>query len=97
MTAIIIGRMQVHSRDWMADYFEKIPLVVEAHSGRFLVRGGDPEKLEGDERLPDAAFILEFPDREHAKKFWDSDEFQKLAVLRRSGSTLDAFLVDKLP
>ena len=55
--------MQIHSRGWMTDYFEKIPLVVEAHRGRFLVRGGDPERLEGDGRLPDAAFILEFPDR----------------------------------
>lgn len=97
MPAIIIGRMQIHGRDWMADYFEKIPLVVEAHGGRFLVRGGDPENLEGKGQVPDAAFILEFPDREHAKKFWDSDEFQELAVLRRSGSTLHAFLVDKLP
>ena len=69
MTAYIIGQMHIHERDWMEDYFSKIPSVVEAHRGRFIVRGGDPEKLEGDADLPDAAFILEFPDRMHATNF----------------------------
>lgn len=97
MTAFVIGRMQIHSRDWMAEYFEKIPSVVDNHGGHFIVRGGNPERLEGSAQLPDAAFIIAFPDRAHAKTFWDSDDFQKLAKLRRSGSTLDAILVDKLP
>ncbi|WP_323782610.1 DUF1330 domain-containing protein [Thalassovita sp.] len=97
MTAFIIGQMQIHSRDWMEEYFSKIPDVVTAHSGQFLVRGGDPERLEGESQLPDAAFIIEFPDRHCAKSFWSSAAFQKLATLRRSGSTLNAIVVDKLP
>ena len=96
MTAFIIGQMQIHSRDWMDKSFSKIPEVVARHRGQFLVRGGDPETLEGDNALPDAAFIIEFPDRSFAKDFWGSKEFQALAVLRRTGSTLNAILVDKL-
>jgi uncharacterized protein (DUF1330 family) len=97
MTACVIGQMQIHSRDWMEEYFLKIPRIVSDNKGKFLVRGGDPEHLEGDNRLPDAAFVIEFPDRDHARAFWNSDEFQSLAILRRSGSTLNSFLVDKLP
>lgn len=97
MTAFVIGQMQIHSRDWMEEYFAKIPLVVSDNQGKFLVRGGDPEHLEGDNTIPDAAFIIEFPDREHARTFWNSDAFQALAVLRRTGSALNALLVDKLP
>ncbi|WP_263390438.1 DUF1330 domain-containing protein [Ruegeria marisflavi] len=96
MTAFVIGQMQIHSRDWMDEYFAKIPDVVARHRGQFLVRGGDPESLEGDNALPDAAFIIEFPDRSFAKDFWGSKEFQALAVLRRTGSSLNAILVDKL-
>ena len=96
MTAFVIGQMQIHSRDWMDEYFSKIPEVVARHRGQFLVRGGDPESLEGDSALPDAAFIIKFPDRSFAKDFWGSKEFQALAVLRRTGSTLNAILVDKL-
>lgn len=96
MTAFVIGQMQIHSRGWMDAYFAVIPDVVEKHSGQFLVRGGDPEVLEGTAELPDAAFVIQFPDRTHAKGFWNSDAFQKLAQLRRTGSTLNAILVDKL-
>jgi len=97
MTAFVIGRMQIDRRDWMAEYFERIPDLVAAHGGRFLVRGGNPGHLEGDGTVPDAAFILEFPDRDHANGFWSSPEFQELAKLRRSGSKLNAILVDGLP
>ena len=97
MTAFVIGQMDIHSRDWMDEYFAKIPTVVADNSGKFMVRGGDPEHLEGEKKLPDAAFIIEFPDREHERRFWASDEFQALAILRRSGSSLNAILVDKLP
>ncbi|GGF81545.1 Uncharacterized conserved protein, DUF1330 family [Mameliella alba] len=96
MGAFVIGQMQIHSRDWMEAYFAKIPAVVAAHSGEFLVRDGAPEHLEGDNPLPDAAFILAFPDRDHARAFWNSAEFQELARLRRSGSSLNAVLVDRL-
>lgn len=97
MSAFVIGQMQIHTRTWMEEYFAKIPRVVSDNKGEFLVRGGDPEHLEGDTQLPDAAFIIEFPDRDCARAFWNSDEFQALAVLRRSGSTLNSILVDKLP
>ncbi|MBW4984541.1 DUF1330 domain-containing protein [Mameliella sp. CS4] len=97
MGAFVIGQMQIHSRDWMEEYFAKIPEVVAAHSGAFLVRGGAPEPMEGDNPLPDAAFVIAFPDRQHARDFWNSAEFQALAKLRRSGSTLNAVLVDRLP
>ena len=96
MTAFVIGQMMIHSRDWMEEYFSRIPDVVAHHRGAFRVRGGAPARLEGETPLPDAAFIIEFPDRDHATAFWNSDAFQELAVLRRSGSTLNAILVDGL-
>ena len=96
MSVFVIGRMQIHSRDWMDEYFSKVPSLIESHAGRFLVRGGNPAKLEGEGVLPDAAFVLEFPDREHVLSFWNSEEFQPLITLRQSGSTLNAIMVDCL-
>lgn len=58
MAATVIGRMQIHHREWMAAYFATVPALVEHHGGRFLVRGGDPQTLEGREALPDATFVL---------------------------------------
>lgn len=94
MKAYIIGRMKIHSRGWMEEYFSKVPALIEAHSGRFVVRGGNPKRLEGEENPPDAAFILEFPSRDHALGFWHSPEFKPLIELRQSGSSLEAMVVD---
>ena len=96
MTAFIIGHMQIHSRDWMEEYFSKISDVIEENNGQLLMRGFSPEHMQGSVELPDASFILEFPDREHASRFWNSEEFQKLLMPDRSGAMIDASLVDKI-
>lgn len=94
MTAFIIGQMTIENRDWMEAYFAEIPDVVARHQGSFSVRGGNPTRMEGEAALPDAAFVIRFPDRAHAEAFWSCDDFQRLAKLRRSGSSLNAILVD---
>ena len=97
MTAFIVGRMQIHNRDWMEAYFSKVPALIEAHGGMFLAKGGEPQCLEGDEVAPDAAFILKFPSREAALGFWNSDTFAPLVKLRQTGSSLQAQLYSGLP
>lgn len=94
MVAFVIGQMEIHDREWMDEYFSEVPSLVEGHAGRFVVRGGDPAWLEGEKRSPDAAFIIEFPDRQHALDFWHSEAFKPLIRLRQSGSTLNAIVVD---
>ncbi len=97
MSALIIGQMEILNQDWMDEYFSKVPKLIESYSGTFLVKGGNPEKLEGTNTLPDAAFIIEFPDRDHANAFWNSDAFKPLIKLRQTGSKLNAILVDRSP
>lgn len=92
MSAYIVGRMRILNRDWMDEYFSQVPALIEAHGGRFLVKGGEPGQLEGSDTLPDAAFILHFPDRASAEAFWHSDAFAPLIKLRQTGSELEAQL-----
>ncbi len=94
MKSYIVGRMKIQSQEWMQEYFSKVPSLIEEHGGHFLVRGGNPGLLEGEEALPDATFILEFPSRTHANNFWESEAFQPLIKLRQSGSSLEAMVVD---
>jgi uncharacterized protein (DUF1330 family) len=97
MSVFMIGRMEIHTRDWVEEYFAKVPAIIESFGGRFVVRGGDPSRLEGAAPLPDAVFVLEFPDRDRAEAFWHSDAFAPLVTLRQSGSSLEALLVDCVP
>ena len=84
--------MKIHNRDWMEEYFAKVPDLIEAHGGVFLVKGGEPERLEGDDAVPDAAFVIRFPTRDAALGFWNSEEFAPLVKLRQTGSELQAQL-----
>jgi len=96
MTAYVVGRMNIQTRDWMEEYFAKVPALIEEHGGEFLVKGGEPQSLEGDDAPPDAAFVITFPSSEAALGFWNSKEFAPLVELRQTGSTLEAQLYSGL-
>jgi uncharacterized protein (DUF1330 family) len=94
MAAYIVGRLQVTHLDWVGEYIPKVSKLISEHGGRFLVRRGDPVQIEGDEPAPDAAIIIEFPDRDTALRFWNSPEFAPLVELRQTGSHMEATLLD---
>ena len=95
VSAFIIGRLQIDNRDWMEEYFSKAPPLVESYGGVFLVGGGNPVKLEGDDKFPVEAFVVEFPSREQALAFWHSEAYAPLIKLRQTGSRLNAIVVDR--
>jgi len=66
---------------------------VANHGGRFLVRGGEHEVLEGDWEAV-RLVVMEFPDAAAARAWWESDEYEAIKPLRRGASTTDIVLVD---
>ena len=51
MAAYIIGRIEVTDPEAYKEYIAKVPDTVQRHGGRYLVRGGASEVLEGS--MPD--------------------------------------------
>ncbi|MGH9041092.1 MAG: DUF1330 domain-containing protein, partial [Acidimicrobiia bacterium] len=64
--------------------YEKFKALAEpaiaAHGGRYLVRGGALEALEGD--WHSRIIVLEFDTREAALEFYNSDEYQAAREIR---------------
>jgi uncharacterized protein (DUF1330 family) len=67
--------------------------VVHRHGGRFLVRGGDVEVLEG-EWDPQRIVVMEFPDEAAARAWYDDPDYERLRALRQSASDTDVILVE---
>jgi uncharacterized protein (DUF1330 family) len=65
-------------------YTSKAAPNVVAAGGRFVVRGGDIEVLEGDPPPPRAS-ILEFPTREAARAWYFSDDYTGSVSSRKVG------------
>jgi uncharacterized protein (DUF1330 family) len=64
---------------------------VEQYGGRYLVRGGASEVLEGD-RVPRRLVVLEFPDAEAARRWYQSPEYTD-AKARRDGAATGSFIL----
>lgn len=69
---------------------------VAAYGGRYLVRGGATETLEGDWR-PLRFVILEFPTVEQGRAWWTSTEYAPAKALRQTCADTEMLLVDGLP
>jgi uncharacterized protein (DUF1330 family) len=96
MPAFAIGRLKVSDPSWVEEYRPKTAALVEKHGGRYLVRGGKMERIEGNTPLPDVLVVLEFPSMERAKAWYNDPEYAPLIKLRQKGSDLDFVLVEGL-
>ena len=94
MAAYLVGRLQMRDPAWMAEYGPKTTELVTKHGGRFLVRGGASERLEGNTPVPSRIVVLEFPSMAQAKAFHNDPAYAPLIKLRQSGSDLDLVAVE---
>jgi uncharacterized protein (DUF1330 family) len=85
MPAYVIGEIEVTDTAAYDDYRKQVPATVEKYGGRFVVRGGRSEALEGG-WSPKRLVVLEFPSMEQALKWYRSPEYAPLIALRQRGS-----------
>ncbi len=87
MPAYIIVEVEITEPAGYEDYKRQTPISLAQYGGRFIVRGGHAENLEGD-WIPNRIVVLEFPSAEQAKKWWSSAEYAPAKALRqRCGRT----------
>src|SRR5579871_181654 len=83
MPVYVLSWVKVQDREALGRYASQVGPVLARHGGRFLFAGGGSESLEGDWN-PEAMAIIEFPTREDALRWHDSDEYAPLIELRRA-------------
>jgi uncharacterized protein (DUF1330 family) len=93
MPAYLIVETDIHDPEQYERYKAASPGAVAAGGGRFVVRGGELAVLEGDWQ-PSRLVVLEFPDLEAAKRFYDSPEYQEAKKLREGAATLKMVAVE---
>jgi uncharacterized protein (DUF1330 family) len=86
MAAYIYGNIQVTDPVAYEQYRARVPAVIAAHGGRYLVRGGAVKVLEGGADAQ-RQVILEFPDMAALEAFYYSAEYQELAAMRQAAAT----------
>jgi uncharacterized protein (DUF1330 family) len=93
MAAYLIADLELTDTAAYRQYRERVPAVIAAYGGRYLVRGGAVERLEGDASLH-RVVVVEFADMATLRAFYDSPEYRQLIPLRQNASRSNLFAVE---
>ena len=88
MPAYLIANLKVTDAKGFAAYCDLVMPIVDRFGGRYLVRGGAMEDVEGHLGLA-RLILLEFPSLEIMREFYESDEYAPLLTLRQASTISD--------
>jgi uncharacterized protein (DUF1330 family) len=92
MPAYVVSEIEVTNPVNYEKYKQLVPASVQKYGGRFLVRGGAVERLEGT-WSPKRFVILEFPSMEQAKAWWNSPEYREAKLVRHANARTEMICV----
>ncbi|MFN8177899.1 MAG: DUF1330 domain-containing protein [bacterium] len=95
MPAYVIVDISVTDPKIYAEYMKVAPATIANFGGKYVVRGGKAEKLEG-EWAPRRVVVLEFPSYDRAKAWWASPEYRTASELRERSATANMIVVEGL-
>ncbi len=96
MSAYVIADIAVTNPDGYAAYRPLAAASIARHGGRFLVRGGTIDPVEGDWR-PGRIVVIEFPSMDAARKWYDSPDYREALEVRLANSTGSVIIVEGAP
>ncbi|HEY8303450.1 MAG TPA: DUF1330 domain-containing protein [Solirubrobacteraceae bacterium] len=93
MNYYVIAEIQVTDPSWARSYVANVTELVERHGGRYLARTANVEKVEGERDPPQVFVIIEWPSKEAADSFYESEEYLPYREARRRGAKNEFSLV----
>lgn len=93
MAAYVIVDILVQDPATYERYKALAPATIAAYGGRYLVRGGATETLEGS-WVPNRVAMLEFESVDRAKEWWSSPEYEEAKALRVASTRTNMILVE---
>ena len=95
MPAYVIADIEITDPAAYEEYRSKVPATIAQYGGKYIVRGGKVDPLEGGWQ-PKRMAVLEFPTLEQAQKWYRSAEYAPLIRIRQKASRGRVILVDGL-
>ena len=93
MSAYVIVNIDVKDPVRYEDYKRLAAFTVEAFDGRYVVRGGPAEVIEGNWK-PKRVVVLEFPSMARAREWLNCPEYAPARKLRHQTAVSEMILVE---
>jgi len=93
MPGYVIVEIDVLDPAGYEEYKNQAGATVVAYGGKYIVRGGATETLEGDWK-PKRLVVLEFESVQRAKDWWNSQEYRELNKMRQRTAQAKMIVVE---
>lgn len=93
MKAYIIVDVKITNPTLYDDYRKLTLASLQPFDGKFIVRGGQTETLEGNWD-PGRIVVVEFPSMENAKAWWSSPGYAPAKAIRQAASETKMIVVE---
>lgn len=93
MSAYVVVQVEVQDQATYDEYRKLVQPTLDAYGGRFIVRGGNAQTLEGTWK-PARFVVLEFDSVEQAKRWWNSTEYAPAKALRQKSAKTEMIVVE---
>lgn len=93
MAAYVIVEIEIVDPVGYEDYKSRASASVQKHGGKYIVRGGATEVLEGDWK-PKRIVVLEFDSMQRAKDWLNCEEYREPRKMRHRTARTNMILVD---
>ncbi len=95
MAAYMIVTANISDRDrFINGYGKSAGALVSKFGGRYILMGPGAELLEGSFGNGASMVISQWPDKETAKRFWNSPEYQEVKKLREGIADCQVLLIE---
>jgi uncharacterized protein (DUF1330 family) len=88
----LIAEVDVQDPATFQKYSKQVPGTIEPFGGRYLVRGGKIQALEGE--APTRSVVIVFDSVEKARAWYDSPAYQAIKPIRQSSAKGRNFIVE---
>ena len=93
MPACVIVEIEVVDPVGYEEYKKQAAATVHQHGGKYIVRGGKTEVLEGDWK-PKRIVLLQFESMERAKEWLNCEEYREPRKMRHRTAKTNMILVE---
>jgi uncharacterized protein (DUF1330 family) len=93
MTAYIIADIDIHDAEGYQEYRQLAPATIAAYGGKYVVRAGQVEIVEGD-WIPKRLVMLEFETMEQARAWLTSEQYLAVKSIRHRTAESNIILVE---
>ena len=93
MSAYVIVEIEIVDPIGYEEYKKQAAATVRKHGGKYIVRGGKTEVLEGDWK-PKRIVMLEFETMERAKEWLNCEEYREPCKMRHRTAKTNMILIE---